>query len=202
MTKADRIPTLDKWVYTASDTQLRDLAVTNAYARRNSILSRIGYQNYQHYLKSPLWRSIKRRVYEKQGPDCLACGRFASQVHHRFYSEKNLSGQTLAGLIPICSTCHKQAERRPDGSKRSLKEANKQLEPAIKSTWKNKGQNKHQGRKQAKGTASHTTTVCIKCGSRITTKGKCKCRKQAKQTERQKLLDKGEALLKRLQKTA
>lgn len=70
-------------------------------------LARLGFGSYQQYLASPLWQSIRQRVFEKKGRTCLSCGtNRATEVHHRQYDVATLRGETLKHLDPICGHCH------------------------------------------------------------------------------------------------
>jgi hypothetical protein len=114
---------------------------TKAFDRRNKILHRLGYRNYGEYLDSQVWRDIRYRVLTSQGR-CFICRGFANEVHHRRYTEANLSGETLKGLSPICGDCHRKiqnegsivlgpadATKRAYGEKRKL---NRSKRPASK----------------------------------------------------------------------
>jgi hypothetical protein len=71
-------------------------------------LQAIGFGSYTDYLKSPLWASIRSRVYASKGRMCLGCKtRRATQIHHRQYDLDTLKGDTLNYLIPICRQCHR-----------------------------------------------------------------------------------------------
>lgn len=87
------------------------------YAQRNQILARLGYPNYSVYLASPLWRSIRSRVMAGN-PPCFCCKKPAQQAHHREYTERNLKGTTIAGIVPICLDCHEAIEFSNKGNKR------------------------------------------------------------------------------------
>lgn len=85
----------------------------NPYRYRNDNLEAMGFGSFRAYLKSPLWQSIRARVFEAQ-PLCIACGRKkATQVHHRAYDPKTLRGDCLNSLSAVCARCHRKAER-PD----------------------------------------------------------------------------------------
>lgn len=91
---------------------------------RKDFLKALGFKAYAGYLKSDLWRSIRSKILPAQ---CCRCRRPASQVHHSKYTKHNLSGESLRHLHPVCAACHKEAELRPDGKKRKMKETNKFL---------------------------------------------------------------------------
>lgn len=97
----------------------------NPYEERNAMLRGMGFDDYKSYLNSPMWAGIRARVFENC-PDCVKCGRDARQIHHLRYTAKNLSGESLSGLVAICAGCHVKAEF--DGERKvSLAEANCRL---------------------------------------------------------------------------
>lgn len=102
-------------------------SVREDYSRRNRILQNLGFNSYSQYQQSQLWSEIRERVFEQRGRKCCKCGEHATQVHHSRYTTKNLSGETIGWLHPVCGTCHQYAEVAIDGSKRSLAKANKLL---------------------------------------------------------------------------
>lgn len=99
----------------------------NSYGRRNEILLSIGFDSYAEYLKSDLWRVIRRLAFVTLGKQCFHCGNSAEMIHHGEYSHAVLLGRSLHGLIPVCEKCHHDAEFSKSGNKRSLEEANEWL---------------------------------------------------------------------------
>lgn len=93
---------------------------------RREFLKRLGFENYEAYLKSPLWQKIRQRVLAIHNGLCVACGRRAEQVHHIRYDMATLSGDDLSGLCPLCEADHMFIEWKC-GRKVSLKEANMRL---------------------------------------------------------------------------
>jgi hypothetical protein len=96
--------------------------------KRNALLKEWGYENYAAYLQSDLWFSIRAKVLKKDSCCCM-CGSLANQVHHRTYTEANLSGITQKGLVPLCRECHFDIEFSGD-KKCSLVQANSRLNQA------------------------------------------------------------------------
>lgn len=91
----------------------------NPYRYRNDNLRSLGFKSFRSYLKSPLWQSIRARVFATQ-PLCIGCGRKkATQVHHRAYDPATLRGDCLHSLSPVCARCHRMAER-PDEQREAL----------------------------------------------------------------------------------
>ncbi len=93
--------------------------------QRNFVLKAYGFKNYAAYLQSELWASIRDKVL--QGATCACgCGQPANQVHHKAYTEANLMGTTLRGLVAINHDCHYEIEFSEE-RKVSLGEANHEL---------------------------------------------------------------------------
>lgn len=65
------------------------------------------HEGYPEYLASALWASIRKRVLTVT-PMCVGCNRYASQVHHRDYRPRVLSGEDLTPLVPMCPAYHKK----------------------------------------------------------------------------------------------
>lgn len=55
---------------------------------------------------SPTWKKIRREVFKAVGRACQACGGKATQVHHRDYRPRVLSGEDLLPLVALCRPCH------------------------------------------------------------------------------------------------
>jgi hypothetical protein len=87
------------------------------YSQRDKILSKMGYSTYAAYLESSLWSNIRNGVMSACGRRCCACKKKANQVHHSEYTEANLSGDSTAGLHPICHKCHSIIEFDDTGQK-------------------------------------------------------------------------------------
>lgn len=103
---------------------------TSTYNKRNIILEELGFTDYQEYLKSNLWKSIRAKVLPSK---CCCCRKKASQVHHSKYTFENLSGKSIEHLHPICLGCHQKIEFTKKGIKRSLHDAEKARRKLAKS---------------------------------------------------------------------
>lgn len=83
----------------------------NPYAKRNMNLKLVGFESYALYLQSPLWKSIRQRVFAVKGRLCWLCQASpATQVHHLKYSVPVLQGRKLKWLAPVCGGCHEFIE--------------------------------------------------------------------------------------------
>jgi hypothetical protein len=89
------------------------------YLNRWKVLRKLGFNSYNHYLSSPLWRGIRKKVLTTH-KFCRICHRKAVQVHHLSYSRAVLLGENLRPLVPICIGCHHKIEFDKQGYKRSF----------------------------------------------------------------------------------
>jgi len=96
------------------------------YRKRNRLLKVLGFNSYQDYLNSDLWKKI-RAAKLKQEWLCYSCFARANQVHHKRYTFANLKGLTLANLMSVCGRCHLEAEFHENGGKMSVKAASNKL---------------------------------------------------------------------------
>lgn len=98
------------------------------YRRRDSRLARSARLTYAEYLKTPLWRELRKKVLLRDNHKCIACGRSAYCVHHTKYSSNVLfATEPTPSLISLCNSCHEFIERNADGSKTSADHALKKL---------------------------------------------------------------------------
>jgi hypothetical protein len=117
-----RIRYLPKCVYPQNEEYSR---INLGKKQRNFVLKAYGFKNYAAYLQSELWASIRAKAL--QGATCACgCGQPANQVHHKAYTEANLIGETLSGLVAINHDCHYRIEFAEE-RKVSLGEANHEL---------------------------------------------------------------------------
>lgn len=108
------------------DNLLPDDVPSFSYADRNEFLRTIGFESYQAYQQSGIWKSVRIRVYQRFGKRCVFCkSRKATAIHHSCYTEANLQGSSIAGLHPICTPCHEAIEYTKSGYKLTAEEARK-----------------------------------------------------------------------------
>jgi 5-methylcytosine-specific restriction endonuclease McrA len=67
---------------------------------------------YDEYLKSPLWKTIRKRILDRDLHLCRDCGEKAQHVHHLSYAAQVMSGEDDSKLISLCVPCHDA--RHPD----------------------------------------------------------------------------------------
>lgn len=116
------ISSLPKCIHSVNDYSLVGLGKQ----QRNFVLQFYGFKNYTEYLRSDLWFSIRSRFLGKTSLCVCGCRQQANQVHHKTYTEANLLGKTLRGLVAINKDCHFNIEFADD-RKLNLSEANHEL---------------------------------------------------------------------------
>ncbi len=94
-----------------------------AYRIRAKSLREMGFPTNMHYLRSNLWKRIRRNILYRDKL-CRVCDTAKStQVHHLSYDIATMRGRDRKNLIGICGGCHKFIELR-DGEKVTLEKAN------------------------------------------------------------------------------
>lgn len=78
------------------------------FSKRNNILRSAGFNNYQEYLNSDLWKKIKDKASKRDfWKTCNTCGSKENlRIHHAKYRAENLLEGKLNNLLPICQPCH------------------------------------------------------------------------------------------------
>ena len=76
------------------------------YVRRKNNLTTLNYSSYYEYLKSDDWKRIRNLVLKRDNYKCRICKNRATQVHHKRYFQKVLTGKNIGYLVSICSDCH------------------------------------------------------------------------------------------------
>lgn len=83
----------------------------SAYRQRLSVLRAMGFPDYDAYLASPLWRSIREKKLLDDSRECFGCGAAGCyQVHHASYAREVLEGKAPDKLFTTCDDCHKCCE--------------------------------------------------------------------------------------------
>ena len=74
-------------------------------------MAKLWFSNYQSYLESELWQSIKDEFDTKTSMfvnACLFCGKISDQLdHHHWRYPKYWSDDHYGNLIKVCNNCHK-----------------------------------------------------------------------------------------------
>jgi len=76
--------------------------------RRHERVTVLGFEDYDHYLRSPVWKAVKARYRASGMPMSCMCGATDVQIHHLTYDR--VGGDELnEDLAPLCRRCHKMA---------------------------------------------------------------------------------------------
>jgi hypothetical protein len=83
------------------------------YRQRRADENAAWWGDYNIYMESPEWGTIRAKVMQRDRNVCRAdlfgCARFATQVHHLTYD--HLFNEPLFDLIAICAPCHARLTR-------------------------------------------------------------------------------------------
>ena len=96
--------------------------ISMSRTQRDYVLKLYGFASYKCYLQSELWSSIRAKAMREM-KCCCGCGARPTQVHHKSYTEANLLGHDLRGLVGLNGHCHHGIEFDGD-RKTSLGQAN------------------------------------------------------------------------------
>ncbi|HWT19431.1 MAG TPA: HNH endonuclease signature motif containing protein [Variovorax sp.] len=109
-----------------ADAEMADLfrvLAEDGPAMRRRVRGDVMLMDYPDYLKSALWKRIKKRVLERDNKTCQCCGGRGSVVHHRSYERDVMEGRNDALLATICNGCHNIIHFTDSGEPRSTAEA-------------------------------------------------------------------------------
>ena len=86
------------------------------FGKRNELLRKIGYTNYQDYLKSEHWNDVKNRAKKSKllggkNKKCSVCNKnFGLTLHHKTY--KTLGKERLNHLCWLCFYHHELVSKK------------------------------------------------------------------------------------------
>lgn len=109
-----------------TDGEIADLfrvLAENGPAMRSRVKSDVTLMDYADYLKSALWKRIKKRVLERDTKTCQCCGGKGNVVHHRSYERDVMEGHNDAMLATVCNGCHDIIHFTDVGERRGAAEA-------------------------------------------------------------------------------
>lgn len=77
------------------------------FHKRNKLLKERGFDSYDDFLKSDIWKKIKLKASKREHfKKCYSCGSFKNiQLHHLEYTKKMFLIR-LTGIVPLCGICH------------------------------------------------------------------------------------------------
>lgn len=81
-------------------------------SERNYSLTSLGFYSYSDYLKSDLWKKIRKSVIDNNEGFCKFCHEKAKYVHHSSYDLDTMKGLNLRHLHPVCRSCHEQGHKK------------------------------------------------------------------------------------------
>lgn len=93
------------------------------YAGRDRYLAELGFATYGQYLTSGLWHTVRAKAIHAHGAICRLCKMPSTSIHHTRYHKKDLTGECMDHLHPICVPCHKIIEFDEIGRKLSMQQA-------------------------------------------------------------------------------
>jgi hypothetical protein len=64
----------------------------------------------KEYLNGALWKSIREQVLKNASYKCACCPARATEVHHRDYRPRVLSGDDISPLVALCRKCHRRID--------------------------------------------------------------------------------------------
>jgi hypothetical protein len=130
------IPSLSNEQLLSELAELRVAAAAKAAARAAGKVDPfdLASEDYEKYLRSALWRRIKKRVLTRDGGWCLCCGGKGTVVHHRSYAPEVMRGEDDEQLATVCDGCHDIIHFCDDGSKRPETEQDAILQAGQRQT--------------------------------------------------------------------
>jgi len=115
------VGTLPPWEEALADAYYENKNEERAVKQEQLSLMRVQFDqqwwaDYNAYLKTPRWKSIRAQVLQRDSGTCKGCGEQpATQVHHLTY--KHVRNEFLWELISVCDTCHDRIHRpSPNGA--------------------------------------------------------------------------------------
>jgi len=82
--------------------------------RRQDQIKSLRRLSYEDYLKTSHWVLVKRAVRQRDGRQCLNCGRPGrTQIHHVSYKHLGDELKHLSDLVSLCALCHRDGHRIP-----------------------------------------------------------------------------------------
>jgi len=82
---------------------------SKCFKKRDKWIKKLGFITYQNYLKSGIWKKIRKEKLDEKNYRCFYCGVIANEVHHTRYTKPVLLGlgdYYLSGLVVLCRNCH------------------------------------------------------------------------------------------------
>lgn len=98
----------------------------------SDVLTKLGFDTYEDYLQSSLWRNIRAEIFHRDKLKCRVCGNRAKLVHHQRYDIGTMQGKQNQNLVSMCHRCHEQAHYDVNGNRLDMGQTRKWVKLAIK----------------------------------------------------------------------
>lgn len=105
----------------------KDMSFVKSTSEGRVVFGFMGLDSYDEYLKTDLWKGIRKKVLVRDGRSCRCCGAKALTAHHTSYDFEVLMGRRNDDLVSICRPCHEQVHFDESGVKVTLDEANRRM---------------------------------------------------------------------------
>ncbi len=70
-------------------------------------------ERYEAHLKTPKWKTLRKRVIERANGICEGCGENkATQAHHLTY--ERVGDEMLFDLVAVCDACHSKVHKEKE----------------------------------------------------------------------------------------
>lgn len=138
------------------------------HAQRDEVLRTLGYASYDDYLAGDLWKSLRRRVFERDHYLCRLCDRGGYVVYYLSYSMKVLGGHDLGCLTTLCHKCHDVVEFSGGKRKRTLGESVALYHTLLARKAREEGKDRIEvipGKVYTPGFKAPSKRRCTTCGS-------------------------------------
>ena len=99
------------------------------YEEREAVLRYLSFKSYTQYLRSDLWKSIRKRF--MVGKCRVCCVRMANTLHHTSYDLETMQHGSQS-LVPLCRPCHILLEFTGFNEKNNLEVANARLKRILR----------------------------------------------------------------------
>lgn len=131
------LATVEKWKLNSAADHMREFArrpgrkSRDRKPRKQKPSKLCRREEYERYMKSPLWQAIRKEVLDRDDHKCMTCGDPANEVHHRSYSPEVMDGRDNSKLTSLCGRCHNRIHYGSDNFKLTRSKTEKLLSSMI-----------------------------------------------------------------------
>jgi 5-methylcytosine-specific restriction endonuclease McrA len=72
--------------------------------KKEKIMQIPDFKTYQEFMKSGIWKKLRKQTLKRDNNKCVHCGEKAVSVHHKFYVKWGT--EKLDYLESVCKNCH------------------------------------------------------------------------------------------------